>query len=114
MNNIVVDDFGDLRILDFGLCLRVPFADPNNRHLVTDVSADTSRRLMKAQGQAGSSAYMSPEVALNMGVFDGFAVDLWSAGILLFEILVGKSKYDCFILSFVESSSMINSPRHFI
>ena len=103
MNNIVVDDFGDLRILDFGLCLRVPFADPNNRHLVTDVSADTSRRLMKAQGQAGSCAYMSPEVALNMGVFDGFAVDLWSAGILLFEILVGKSKYDCFILSFVES-----------
>lgn len=93
MNNIAVDDYGDIRILDFGLCLRVPFADPNNRHLVTDVSADTSRRLMKAQGQAGSCAYMSPEVALNTGVFDGFAVDLWSAGILLFEIVVGKSEY---------------------
>jgi len=98
MENIVVDDYGDLRILDFGLCLRVPFVDPNNRHLVTDVSADTSRRLMKAQGQAGNYAYMSPEVALNMGVFDGFAVDLWSAGILLFEILVGKSECGCILL----------------
>lgn len=97
MDNIVVDDYGDLRILDFGLCLRVPFVDPNNRHLVTDVSADTPRRLMKAHGQAGNCAYMSPEVALNMGVFDGFAVDLWSAGILLFEILVGKSKLIIFI-----------------
>jgi len=93
MNNIAVDDYGDIRILDFGLCLRVPFVDPNNRHLVTDVSADTSRRLMKAQGRAGSCAYMSPEVALNTGVFDGFAVDLWSAGILLFEIVVGKKPF---------------------
>ena len=92
MNNIVVDEYGDLRIMDFGLCLRVPFSDPNNRHLVTDVSADTSRRLMKDQEKAGSFAYMAPEVALDLGAFDGFAVDLWSAGILLFEILVGKSK----------------------
>eukprot|EP00573_Skeletonema_grethae_P000033 CAMPEP_0201687562 /NCGR_PEP_ID=MMETSP0578-20130828/1567_1 /ASSEMBLY_ACC=CAM_ASM_000663 /TAXON_ID=267565 /ORGANISM="Skeletonema grethea, Strain CCMP 1804" /LENGTH=623 /DNA_ID=CAMNT_0048171725 /DNA_START=51 /DNA_END=1919 /DNA_ORIENTATION=+ len=93
MNNIMVDEYGDLCILDFGLCLRVPFVDPNNRHLVTDVSADTSRRLMKAQGQVGSRAYMAPEVALNMAAFDGFAVDLWSAGILLFEILVGKKPF---------------------
>jgi hypothetical protein len=110
MDNIVVDDYGDLRILDFGLCLRVPFADPNNRHFVTDVSADTSRRLMKAQGQAGQWAYMSPEVAMNKDVFDGFAVDLWSAGILLFEILVGKSKYGkhSYIIS-VKCSSMMYS-----
>ena len=107
MDNIVVDDYGDLRILDFGLCLRVPFADPNNRHLVTDVSADTSRRLMKAHGQAGNAAYMAPEVALNMGVFDGFAVDLWSAGILLFEILVGKSKCMVIILLLFELSHLI-------
>lgn len=92
MDNIIVDEYGNLRIVDFGLCLRVPFADPINRHLVTDVSAGTSRRLMKGQGQAGKWAYMSPEVALKAEVFDGFAVDLWSAGILLFEILVGKSK----------------------
>jgi len=93
MDNIIVDEYGNLRIVDFGLCLRVPFADPINRHLVTDVSAGTSRRLMKGQGQAGKWAYMSPEVALKAEVFDGFAIDLWSAGILLFEILVGKSKF---------------------
>eukprot|EP00986_Skeletonema_menzelii_P009424 scaffold4297_cov152-Skeletonema_menzelii.AAC.3 len=109
MNNIAVDDYGDIRILDFGLCLRVPFVDPNNRHLVTDVSADTSRRLMKAQGRAGSCAYMSPEVALNTGVFDGFAVDLWSAGILLFEIVVGKSEYYFIIVRL--SISLVAPPR---
>jgi len=97
MDNIIVDEYGNLRIVDFGLCLRVPFADPINRHLVTDVSAGTSRRLMKGQGQAGKWAYMSPEVALKAEAFDGFAVDLWSAGILLFEILVGKSKLPFYV-----------------
>lgn len=93
MDNMMVDERDNIRIIDLGLCLRVPYADPNNRNLVTDVSANTMRRLMKAQGQGGKWEYMSPEVAMRHDVFDGFAIDLWAVGIVLFEFLVGKKPF---------------------
>ena len=93
MENIMVDEFDNVQLIDFGLCLRVPYADPNNRHLVTDVSANTVRRLMKAQGQGGKWQYMAPEVAMRQETFDGFAIDLWATGIVLFEFLIGKKPF---------------------
>eukprot|EP00571_Detonula_confervacea_P017113 CAMPEP_0172312376 /NCGR_PEP_ID=MMETSP1058-20130122/17263_1 /TAXON_ID=83371 /ORGANISM="Detonula confervacea, Strain CCMP 353" /LENGTH=613 /DNA_ID=CAMNT_0013025809 /DNA_START=255 /DNA_END=2096 /DNA_ORIENTATION=+ len=93
LENMMVDENNNIRIIDFGLCLRVPFADQNNRNLVSDVSANTSRRLMKAQGQSGRWEYMAPEVCMRHETFDGFAIDLWAAGIVLFEFLVGKKPF---------------------
>lgn len=89
----MVDEWDDIKIIDFGLCLRVPYADPNNRNLVTDVSGNTVRRLIKAQGQGGKWEYMAPEVAMRHECFDGFAIDLWAVGIVLFEFLVGKKPF---------------------
>eukprot|EP00804_Cyclotella_cryptica_P007570 CCRYP_010650-RA/>CCRYP_010650-RA protein AED:0.52 eAED:0.46 QI:0/0/0/1/1/1/2/0/657 len=93
MENMMLDEWDNLRIIDFGLCLRVPYADPNNRNLVTDVSGNTVRRLIKAQGQGGKWEYMAPEVAMRHECFDGFAIDLWAVGIVLFEFLVGKKPF---------------------
>ena len=93
LENMMVDEENNIRMIDFGLCLRVPYADPNNRMLVTDVSANTSRRLIKTQGQSGSWEYMAPEVCMRSETFDGFAIDLWAAGIILFEFLVGKKPF---------------------
>jgi len=93
LENMMVDQENNICIIDFGLCLRVPFADPSNRKFVTDVSANTSRRLMKAQGQCGKLEYMAPEVSLRAESFDGFAIDLWAVGIVLFELLVGKQPF---------------------
>lgn len=92
MENMMIDDKDCVQIIDFGLCLRVPYVDPINRNLVTDVSGNTVRRLMKAQGQGGKWAYMSPEVASRQDC-DGFAIDLWSVGIILFEFLIGKKPF---------------------
>mmetsp|Transcript_25911 Transcript_25911/g.53336 ORF Transcript_25911/g.53336 Transcript_25911/m.53336 type:complete len:572 (-) Transcript_25911:399-2114(-) len=92
MENILVDECNNIKIIDFGLCLRVPYVDPNNRNLITDVSANTARRLMKAQGQGGTWEYMAPEV-LKRDTFDGFAIDLWAVGIVLFELLIGKKPF---------------------
>jgi serine/threonine protein kinase len=95
MNNMVVDENGKVRIIDLGSCLRVPYADPNGgRMSVTDVSANTRRRMMKAQGgHSGPWHHVAPELRSRQEYFDGFTIDLWSAGIVLFEMLVGERPF---------------------
>jgi len=93
LESMMVDQQDNISIIDFGLCLRVPFTDPSNRGFVTDVSANTSRRLMKTQGQCGHLESMAPEISMRSDSFDGFATDLWAAGIVLFELLIGKKPF---------------------
>lgn len=88
IENLMVHD-GKIKIIDFNMCLRVPYSDPINQGCVTDVSEGTIRRLMKPQGQGGSCwKYTAPEV-LSREAFDGFAIDLWSAGVILYAMLIG-------------------------
>lgn len=88
LENLMIHD-GKIKIINFDLCLRVPYSDPANEGYVTDVSQGKTRRLMKAQGQGSSSwRYTAPEI-ISRDNFDGFATDLWSAGIILYIMLVG-------------------------
>lgn len=87
LENVLIDQMSNLVIIDFGMCLRVPFGA--NDGSIVDVTKGTLRRLMSFQGQCGKPNYMSPEVVLNMEPFDGFAADLWACGIILFIMLVG-------------------------
>ena len=93
LENIMVDENGKLVIIDFGMALRVPYTDPSNIGCVTDVSEGTERRLMLAQGQGGKLMYMAPEVVAREDVFDGFAIDLWASGVILFVLLVGMAPF---------------------
>lgn len=92
--NILVD--GDrCMIIDMGMCLRVPYNSPDgNIRTITDVTAGTIRRLIKPQGVCGKHNYMSPEVAANVDNFDGFVIDLWAAGVILYIMLTGFPPYD--------------------
>lgn len=76
-------------VIDMGMCLRVPYNNPENPNGLTDVSRGTLRRLMKPQGTCGKHNYMSPEVYDNKADFDGFAIDLWAAGVILYIMLTG-------------------------
>jgi serine/threonine protein kinase len=87
------DGSSNLVLVDFGIALRVPYIDDSNYGGISDVSEGTSRLLIKAQGQGGSLAYMDPVILEREEAFDGFAADLWSAGVLLFVFLTGSTPF---------------------
>jgi serine/threonine protein kinase len=93
LENILVDDQHCL-IIDMGMCLREPYSGRNDPAIVTDVENGTMRRLMTPQGVCGKHNYMSPEVFQNVENFDGFAIDLWAAGVILYVMLTGFPPYD--------------------
>lgn len=47
------------------------------------------RFLIRPQGTCGKWIYMSPEIYQNKDPFDGYAVDMWAAGVILFLMLTG-------------------------
>jgi len=77
-----------------GMCLRVPYSDPRKPGGVADVTHGKIRRLMKPQGVCGKHNYMSPEIFANTDNFDGFAIDLWATGVILYIMLTGFPPYD--------------------
>lgn len=73
LENLMLAEGDVVKLVDFGLALRIPQA------------ADGSAKPLPAQGRCGKQYYMSPEVlAPNSAGFDGFAVDVWACGIVLF------------------------------
>jgi serine/threonine protein kinase len=54
--NVMIDKEGCL-IIDFGMCLRMPYLDDASGN-VTDVTKGTRRCLMKPQGACGKLPYM--------------------------------------------------------
>jgi serine/threonine protein kinase len=47
------------------------------------------RCLIRPQGTCGKWIYMSPEIYKDSEPFDGYAVDVWAAGVILFLMLTG-------------------------
>jgi serine/threonine protein kinase len=113
LENLLVHESGAL-IIDLGMCLRIPFqGDPQKTATTANLSStfgnmdmnsvgdapklDESnlacrsrpRMLIKPQGTCGKWIYMSPEIYKNRQPFDGYAVDMWAAGVILFLMLTG-------------------------
>jgi carbon catabolite-derepressing protein kinase len=70
LDNILLDGRGNMKIADFGVSKVV-------------VKGETMHE------QCGTPAYIAPEILLDKG-YDGFGVDLWSAGVVLFAMLYGS------------------------
>lgn len=95
LDNLLIDKQNVLKIIDLGSSLRVPYNDPCNADIVTDVSEGTMRRRMQIQqGKGRKLMYLAPEL-LAEKPFDGFACDLYSAGICLFILLIGLAPFKC-------------------
>ncbi|KAL3777795.1 hypothetical protein HJC23_003568 [Cyclotella cryptica] len=93
LENILVD-VNHCLVIDMGMCLRVPYYCPWEPGRAVDVTQGTVRRLITPMGTCGKKNYMSPEIFANKTNFDGFAVDLWSAGVILYIMVTGFPPYD--------------------
>jgi len=91
-NVLVHEDF--CLVIDMGMCLRVPYIYPRRPDERADATMGTMRRLMLPQGTCGKHNYMSPEIYQNTDNFDGFAIDLWASGVILYIMLTGFPPYD--------------------
>lgn len=72
-SNILLDDDGTPRVMDFGIALRI------------DTAAGGDKRL------TGTPAYMAPEYVSRREL--GAASDVFSAGVILFEMLTGQRAF---------------------
>jgi len=88
--NIMIDRENSL-IIDMGMAIRIPYADP--RGGVTDIVHGTQKLLIAPQMTCGKLPYMSPEILENQEPFDGAAVDIWTAGTILFCMVTGNRSY---------------------
>ena len=88
--NIKLLESGDVKLLDFGLAKALDDAAP--QHLNQDVAATLSAAQTRAGIIMGTAAYMSPEQAT--GATADKRSDVWSFGVVLFEMLTGQRLFD--------------------
>jgi hypothetical protein len=107
-NLLLDDDNKRLMLIDYGMCLGVPYSYPDDHYTedVTSIYFDMEcrgdggchhdhphRRLIHSMSHCGKLRFMAPEIYACQDSFDGLSVDLWSAAVVLFEMLTGRLPY---------------------
>lgn len=89
--NIMVGDYGEVTLLDWGLAkVRDMHDNDEIEQLVRNGQKRVSGRLTGLGDVQGTPFYMSPEQARETGDVDG-RTDIYNLGIILFEVLTNQS-----------------------
>lgn len=86
-DNIFIDSEGHTQLGDLGLAKQLPFS-----RRITCNDGVTRQGLKRTNTQCGTKPYMSPEILLEK--WYGFECDMWSVGILVFRLLVGRYPFE--------------------
>lgn len=87
--NILVSPKGHLAIADFGISV------------MPDVILDDGKPLEECElfSYGGTYAYQAPELLISHhGASFTCAVDMWSFGVIIFEIYTGRVRFACYLL----------------
>lgn len=86
-SNVFIDSEGHIQLGDLGLAKQLALAQ-------TIICNDGVARqgLKRTNTQCGTNPYMSPEISLEK--WYGLECDMWSAGILVFRLLVGRYPFE--------------------
>lgn len=90
MENILMDKKGFIRLADFGMA---KVLNKKKNKIYIKQKEETEEYLM------GTLEYMAPEIFTKKEY--GIHTDLWSFGILLYEMLIGNVRYQYFLLKFL-------------
>ena len=66
----IISKTNELKIVNLGMCLRVPYSDACNEGCITDVSEGTVRRLIKKQPKGKRLMYLAPEIIAEKEAFE--------------------------------------------
>lgn len=84
--NVMLGDFGEVYVLDWGLAKPASDAAPDESVPVTD-DPSASMQVTRAGDVMGTPLYMAPEQLLAAGDVKGEKTDVYALGAILFEIL---------------------------
>lgn len=94
LENILLAEGDRVKIIDFGMALKLeqpPGPSGGGAAAAFDGHGDGSggardrgARSISPTGPFGKRHYMPPEVAMNEQEYDGFSVDVWACGVIMF------------------------------